>query len=96
MAQKQEEDDKVRLDKWLWAARFTRPVHWPRPPLKAARCTGVVSAANRAKSPVWVMSCKFVSDSKSVQWRSKDFQLYAEAPGGAAAVCRNRAKHCQA
>ena len=22
MAQKQEEDDKVRLDKWLWAARF--------------------------------------------------------------------------
>ncbi|NNG64324.1 RNA-binding protein, partial [Pseudomonas fragi] len=21
MAQKQEEDDKVRLDKWLWAAR---------------------------------------------------------------------------
>ncbi|EPN17541.1 heat shock protein 15, partial [Pseudomonas syringae pv. actinidiae ICMP 18804] len=22
MAQKMEEDDKVRLDKWLWAARF--------------------------------------------------------------------------
>ena len=22
MAQKPEEDDKVRLDKWLWAARF--------------------------------------------------------------------------
>lgn len=22
MAQKQEEDEKVRLDKWLWAARF--------------------------------------------------------------------------
>ena len=22
MAQKNEEDDKVRLDKWLWAARF--------------------------------------------------------------------------
>ena len=22
MAQKSEEDDKVRLDKWLWAARF--------------------------------------------------------------------------
>lgn len=22
MAQKQEEEEKVRLDKWLWAARF--------------------------------------------------------------------------
>ena len=47
MAQKQEEDDKVRLDKWLWAARFYKT----RALAKAAIASGQVHCRGERCKP---------------------------------------------
>lgn len=56
MAQKPEEDDKVRLDKWLWAARFYKTRALAKAAIESARCIAGASAASRAKSRGWAMS----------------------------------------
>ena len=38
MAQKQEEEEKVRLDKWLWAARFFKTRALAKAAIESGRC----------------------------------------------------------
>lgn len=41
---------EVRLDKWLWAARFYKTRALAREMIEAVRCITTGSAASRAKS----------------------------------------------
>jgi ribosome-associated heat shock protein Hsp15 len=67
MAQKSEEDDKVRLDKWLWAARFYKTRALAKAAIESGKvhCRG--SAASLAKSHASVMNSRFARVSKNAR-----------------------------